>query len=65
MTRNKPVEQSQLDALIHRRAGVVTAIRELEDYLVWRRKHPLWGRWKRDARASAGPRRGSGKADPG
>src|SRR5664280_1808778 len=43
MATHKPAEQLQLEVLTHRRTGVATAIRELENYLAWHRKHPLWG----------------------
>lgn len=45
MAEDKPAGQLQLEDLIRRRAGLDTAIRELENYLGWRRKHPPW--WKR------------------
>ncbi len=65
MAKHRPAAQSQLEALIHRRTGIEMAIREMETYLAWDRKHPQWEKWGEAGRASARRRRRSGKADPG
>jgi hypothetical protein len=65
MARLRLAEQSQLEALIHRRTEIDMAIRELETYQAWDRKHPQWEKWGRTGRASARRRRRFGKADPG
>jgi len=65
MARNKPAERLQLDALIDRMTGIDAAIRELENYQAWHRKHPQWEKWARSCRVSARRRRRSGKSDPG
>jgi hypothetical protein len=59
MAKRKPAEQSQLEALIHRKASIDTAIQELEGYQAWHREHTQCERCARAGRASARRRRRS------